>query len=368
MLVRRAQPSFAATLYSAWLAEGLDLNPGLRFELDAARARIDFYRSVAGRLSSEVPGLIPVKGLEVADLYPDGLARAMNDLDYVARDERDLWQAAAVLTADGWDVETATFSRVGGELQMMVSILLPHPDPCQLPYGVEIMSYCSYGDLCGAPPLIDLPGEWRAPAIKNTLMLLYERFEQPYRARDLVDAALLMGSATKDEVAGLATAMRRLRLEPEYRELASLVAEAGLGPLPQCRHSRLGDRMTRASRAARSAGFFVRPLGGTARHLQRRRLFGRQNWADAMAWTAVQRLLTPGAAVNAGLLAFGLPLDGPPPAVRSAVLRRSGRLAWVDTPAARFLLTIGDDVSQAEIDQLSPAKASGSQVIAESAA
>ena len=38
-LVRQAQPSFAATLYSAWKAEGTELSPALREELEAGRAR-----------------------------------------------------------------------------------------------------------------------------------------------------------------------------------------------------------------------------------------------------------------------------------------------------------------------------------------
>jgi hypothetical protein len=58
-------------------------------------------------------------------------------------------------------------------------------------------------------------------------------------------------------------------------------------------------------------------------------------------------------AIGSGLLAFGLPLDGPRPAVTRAVLRHRGELAWADTPVGRFLLTIGDDVSESAVDELS---------------
>ncbi len=366
MLVRRAQPSFAATLYSAWQAEGISLNPGLRHELDSAKARIDFYRSIAADLAAKVPGLTPIKGLEIADLYPGGLIRAMNDLDYVASGEPDLWQAASVLTADGWEIETATFSRVGGALQMMVSLLRPHPDPCQLPYGVEIASYCSYGNLGGVTPLLSLPEQWRAPAVKNMIMLLYERFEQPFRARDLVDAALLLGSASAADIAALGSALTRLRLAPEYNELASLVSQAGLGPLPGLPAGSLARGVARVSRAARSAGHLKRPLAGSARHLQRRRIFRRPRAPERWAWTAVQRLLPPAAAVSGGVLGFGLPLDRPPPDVDAAILCRRGRLAWVDTPAARFLLAVGDDVTQSAVDELSGTEAAA-PVVAQAA-
>jgi hypothetical protein len=59
------------------------------------------------------------------------------------------------------------------------------------------------------------------------------------------------------------------------------------------------------------------------------------------------------AAVRAGLVAFGLPLDCPPPEVTSAVLRHRDGMTWVDTPVGRFLLTIGDEVPRSAIDELS---------------
>jgi hypothetical protein len=351
-VVRRSQPSLAATLYSAWQAEGVSLNPALRYDLDAAVARIGYYRSIARDLAARAPGLTAIKGLEVANLYPDGLIRAMNDLDYVAA-EHDLWQAVTILAADGWDLDTAAFSRSGGALQVMVSLRRPHEDPYQPPYGVEVATYYSSGDLAGVPPVLSLPEHWRAPAIRNTLMLLYERFEQPYRARDLIDVTLLLDSAGAGEVTELHRAVGALRLLPEYAELATLVGRAGLGPLPDPPGGVLARRAARASRMARSAGLLRRPIAGTARHLQRRHVFGDPGRAEGLAWTAAQRLLPAARGVRAGLVGFGLPLDGPMPGVTAAVVRSKGKLAWVDTPVARFALTVGDDISQAAVDELS---------------
>jgi len=364
MLLRRAQPSFAATLYSAWQAEGRDLNPGLRHDLEAARARIGYYRAVARELAAAVPGLATIKGLEVADLYPAGLTRAMNDLDYVASDERDLWAAVAILAADGWDAETATFSQAGGALQMMVSLRRPHADPYQMPYGIEIATYYTLGDLSGVPPVLSLPAAWRAPAIRNALMLLYERFEQPYRARDLVDAFLLLGAASDGELDAFRQAVGTLRLRSQYAELARLVGRSGLGQLPGPPPGAWARGLTRARRIARGAGFLRRPLIGTARHLQRRRIYGRPGGLERLAWTVTQRLVPVAAGLRGGLVGFGLPLDGRPAGADAAVLGARGRLAWVDTPVARFLLTAGDDVSQAAVDELSGAGPALSPVIA----
>lgn len=227
-LARKGQPSCAATLFSAWETAGEPLGAVLRAELDAARSRIDFYRAVAARLLSEADGLTAVKGLEVAALYPAGLVRYMNDLDYVATRESDLWAAVTMLTADGWDLDTATFLMAGGRLHTMVSLRRPHEDRFQFPYGIELTSYYALGDLSGVPPLLDLPGTWRAPAVKNLLMLLNERHEQPFRARDVIDAALLHDALRGNEHDALHAAVTQRGLVSEYAELRQLVSAGGL--------------------------------------------------------------------------------------------------------------------------------------------
>jgi len=324
-------------------------------ELDAARARADHYRSVGASLPSQVPGLTAVNGLEINDLYPGGLTRHLTDLDYVASAESDLWQAAGYLIRDGWDLETATFSYFGGSAQIMVSLERPHEDPYQLAYGVELTTYYSAGNFGDVSPLVRLEPEWRVPAVKNILMLLYERYEQRYRARDLVDAVLLHLALDGADLAVLHRAVVRLCLGTEYGELSGLVSQAGLGPLADWPGRPWAAEAIRARRLARSTGSFLRPLAGTGRVLQRRLMTGELGRAGAAGWEAVQRRLPVPAALSGGLLAFGLPLEGPPPRVDRAVLCRRGNLAWADTPVGRFLLTIGDYVSQDEIDDLSGA-------------
>jgi hypothetical protein len=361
LLVRHDQPTFAPTLLSAWQAEGRELSPLLQLELDTARARTAYYRSLDASIIAEVPGLTSVKGLEIIGLYPSGLARHMNDLDYVAAAETDLWQAASYLLRDGWELHTASFSFVSGSPQVMVSLRRPHEDPFQLPYGVELTTYYSMGNYGAVAPLLRLRDEWRSPAVKNMLMLLYERYEQRFRARDLVDTVVLHDAMHPEELTALHRAVVTLSLGVEYSELVELVRAAGLGSLPSLPGRRWTTGTIRARRMVRGASFFLRPLAGTGRQLQRRLITGEIGHVEGKVWDAVQRRLAVPPAISGGLLAFGLPLDMPSPEVTSTVLCRHGKLAWADTPIGRFLLTIGDYVSQDEVDELISRDGAGRQ-------
>lgn len=352
-LARKAEPTFCATLFSAWEAEGMDLSPALREELAAINRRVDLYREVVAHLRAEVPSLTTIKGLEVAALYPPGLVRYMNDLDLITYSEPDMWRAISLLMADGWSVDTGTFSYLGGELRAMVSMRMPAEDPFRLAYGVELATYYTLGNQGGIPPIITMPPQWLNPPVKNMIMLLHERYEQPFRVRDVVDAALLHRSMREPDRRALHDAVVSLRLVLAYDELIKLVNGAGLGPLPRLPGGSLVIARSRAVRLARGASFFARPLAGTGRHLQRRLIMGKPGRTEKAAWEMVERRLHPATAIRAGLLGFGLPITGPNPNVAGAVLRQRGDYAWVDTPAGRFLLTIGDYVSDKAIEELS---------------
>jgi hypothetical protein len=352
-IVRRAEPNFAATLYSAWQAEGMNLSPALREEVGAVSRRVEFYRSVAARLLAEVSSLTTIKGIENAALYPPGLVRYMNDLDLITYSEPDLWRAIGLLVADGWHVDTGTFSYLDGTLNVMISVRKPAEDPFRLAYAVELATYYTLGNQGGIPPIMKMPDRWLSPAIKNTIMLLHERYEQPFRARDVVDAALLHESMQESELRELQDAVVSLNLVVAYAELVSLVNKAGFGPLQQLPGGKLTIARARAKRVARGASLFVRPVAGTGQHLQRRLMAAMPGRAEGAMRELVQRRLHPATAIKAGLLAFGLPLAGPTPDVTRAVLRQRGEHAWVDTPAGRFLLTIGDYVSASAVAELS---------------
>ena len=230
---------------------------------------------------------------------------------------------------------------------------MPAEDPFRLAYAVELATYYTLGNLGGIPPILKMPERWLRPAVKNMIMLLHERYEQPFRARDVVDAALLHRSMQEPDRRALHDAVVSLNLVVAYSEIVTLVNKAGLGPLQPLPGGGLTIARARAARLARGASFFAKPAVGTARHLQRRLMMASPSRAEGAIWELVERRLHPANAVRAGLLAFGLPLAGPNPDVTRAVLRQRGDQAWVDTPAGRFLLTIGEFVSDTAVDELS---------------
>jgi hypothetical protein len=351
-IVRKVEPNFAATLFSAWQAEGIELSPALREEVDEISGRIEFYRSVAARLRAEVDSLTTIKGLEVGALYPPGLIRHQNDLDFITFSEPDLWRAVGLLTDDGWTADTATFSYLGGRLRVMISVRKPSENPFRIAYGVELATYYTLGNQGGIPPIIKMPDRWLRPPVKNTIMLLHERYEQKYRARDVVDAALLHRSMSEADRRALHDAVASLNLVLAYSELIKLVNAAGLGPLAPLPGGLLTTAKAAATRAARGTSFFAKPVSGAGRHLQRRLMMAKPSRAEGVVWDLVQRRLHPASAVRAGLLGFGLPVTGPRPNETVAVLRESGEHGWVDTPAGRFVLTIGDYVSETAVETL----------------
>lgn len=352
-LVRRAEPGLAVTLFSAWEAEGAPLSPALRDEVESVRQRMGFYRAVIERLRVKVPGLTFIKGLEVADLYPAGLVRNMTDIDVVAPSESAQWDIIALLMQEGWELDAGSVLSVAGDLRMLISMVLPHEDRYQAPYSAEIGTVYTVGNLAGIPPVVSLPPQWRAPAIKNMLMLLNERYEQPFRARDLIDSALLHEQLHGTELGLLHQAVAELCLAVEYHELARLVRAAGLAKFSPLPGGGGAIANARARRFGRQVSFMRRPVHCAARSLRRRQMIGKAGRAEDVVWGALSRRMPVTSAVQAGLVAFGLPLDGPHPDVTSAVLRHRNGITWVDTPVARFLLTIGRDVPQSAIDELS---------------
>lgn len=361
-LVRQSEPGLAVTLFSAWDAAGADLSPPLRGEVDAVRHRLEFYRSTTERLRAKVPGLTTIKGLEVADLYPAGLIRNMTDIDVVAPSEAAQWDVATILMQDGWTLDSGSALMIDGELRMLIAMALPGDDRYQPPYSVEISTVFTLGNLAGIPPVVSLPPQWQVPAIKNMLMLLNERYEQPFRAKDLIDSVLLHEQLSGAEVSQLHEAVAELCLAAEHHELAGLVRKSGLGILPSLPDAGRAVAAARARRLARQASLLRRPPGWAARNLQRRQMLGQAGRAEGLAFGAFSRWMPASSAVRAGLIAFGLPLEGPQPCVTSAVLRHRDGMSWVDTPLARFLLTIGEDVPQSAIDELSgPASEPGEE-------
>lgn len=352
-LVRRSEPGLAVTLFSAWEAAGEDLSPALHAEVEAVRQRMAFYRSVIERIGAKVPGLTLIKGLEVAALYPAGVVRNMTDIDVIAPSESAQWDLVTLLMQDGWTLESGSAVSLDGDLRVMVGMTRPHEDRYQAPYSAEIGTVYTLGNLAGIPPVVTLPPQWRTPAVKNMLMLLNERYEQPFRAKDLIDSVLLHEQLSSAELGLLHEAIIEVCLAVEYHELSGLVHAAGLATFAPLPGGVLAVAQARGRRLARQARFLRSPLGSAARNLQRRQLLEHAGRAESLAWGVLPRSMSVASAVRAGLLVFGMPIEGSQPDVTSAVLRHRQGITWLDTPVARFVLTIGDDISQSVIDELS---------------
>lgn len=352
-LTRMRQHSFAATLFSAWEAEGRKLNPALRYELEVQRRRIAAFRDTAAELNLAMPTSISLKGLQVGDHYPAGWVRYMNDLDYAAPAEGELWRGVDMLRGAGWELHSGTFVTSGGRLHILISLRHPDEDEYTLPRGVEISTFTAVGDLGGVPMLLDLPPQWRNPVVKNLIMLFYERFEQDYRARDLLDGALLLNAATPRELDSLWTAVDQLGLWPEYAELAQLLPEAGFGSAPAPpRPVETLVAACRRRRRARQFSLLRQPAEGVLRHLQRRLVRGSLSQPERWAWQATEGRIPAGWALRSGLLTFGLPVDGGPRGLTTARVGERDGVTWVDTPAGRFLLATGDELSESAFDAL----------------
>src|SRR5262249_52898299 len=149
-----------------------------------------------------------------------------------------------------------------------------------------------------------------------------------------------------------ADAIVSLNLVLAYSELIKLVNAAGLGPIAPLPGGLLTTARAAATRPARGTSSFARPVTGAGRRLQRRPATCQPSNAAAKVGDLGGRGVHRGAAVGAGLLGFGLPITGPDPGQSLAVLRERGEHAFVDSPAGRFLLTIGDYVSETAVEEL----------------
>ncbi|GAA4055925.1 hypothetical protein GCM10022248_24220 [Nonomuraea soli] len=327
-VARREQPSLVATLLSAWESEGRRLSPTLAHELEQQRGRMAFYRGQWERLADRP---VSLKGLEVADRYPGRLLRYMNDLDLWVPERDRLWAMTGGLLDEGWSMHTATFVRFGGRTEVIVSLRRLPDDPYGLPYGIELSTVAYIGDGIGAPHRTGAPQD---PVVKNLLALIYERFEQRYRARDLVDAAVLLAGADRDTLARCAEAIGEAELWPEYAELASLLERSpfDVPELPGDRRAQLRD--SRSRRRARVLGAMRRPVRLAARTLQLSR-----------PGAAILERLTPKAALDAGMILFALPVEGGE-RTDELTLREQGRALWAHTPVGRFILVHGTEVDE----------------------
>jgi hypothetical protein len=260
---------FGATLLSAEAADGRTLDVREQAELAANRHRIDYYRQVWSIIHDAAPAAYVVKGSSIGAYYPAGLLRAAGDMDVICPAEQ-IWSAARELLELGWQVSSFTVfparasafrahvaSGAGGGVEILIELSQPSDTEIEEPYAVELRTVEVATSILKparrlAEPLLSAAG--------NVLALVAERWERPFRTRDVYDLAVLCDQLDPPERARLRTALTATGLWPEMRELSSLLRRSGLRPEPDLPGSRGSAWRARAARLAGSAARWSHPV------------------------------------------------------------------------------------------------------------
>ncbi|MEJ2851891.1 MULTISPECIES: hypothetical protein [unclassified Saccharothrix] len=251
LLLRAARAqgwALPVTVLSLLARDGLALGSGSGDELRRARTRRATYAGTVEAMVAATGGRV-VKGPSLAEFYPDGVERAVGDIDFIVPDEATLWRAAAVVL-DRHPVETINLSVFGrDERAVLVVLEWPAGDPVlDNDFKVEICTTPFAGDGGAVPVRSGLPAD---RSVADLLALGEERFQRPFSAKDVLDIAVV-GGVERFAVDDLVDAARRLLLAPELVELFDLADEAGvLGALaPALPGLRDAAEVERARRAA----------------------------------------------------------------------------------------------------------------------
>jgi hypothetical protein len=172
--------------------EGARLDGPHERRLEAFRLQRERYAGLVADLRRACPSLYQIKGFHVQDLYPPGVLRDSNDLDLVVPDPGDMPGAVRLLLARGFEpllcgVDLVPDGRLAYHLGMRSTRFVSADHP-RADY-VELANYSLVGNHLVPLSFVDLravPGA----AFANLLATLCERFEQPHRTRDLIDARL----------------------------------------------------------------------------------------------------------------------------------------------------------------------------------
>jgi len=216
-----------ATWLSAMAAGGHPLPPAAAEHLARARRRTAELHEVGRRLAAE-PGVTVIKGARIAAHLPPGLLRESGDVDLVAAGQAALWRCVALLRErHGAVPQTVSVLRApGGGMHVGVALKWPAEEPyLDKPLGADVTTCAFAGDFRGVPVRAEPPAD---PDLCSLFAVAEERFQRPFRARDLLDLAVLaevlatrLGEQLVDVVAGHAA---RLCLAPELRALTRKAA------------------------------------------------------------------------------------------------------------------------------------------------
>jgi hypothetical protein len=266
---RAPEHKLSVTLLSAWEAAGRELEPAQLAELGDNRRRIDRYRSTWELIGAVAPEARLVKGAMIASRYPDGLIRAAGDLDVICPADQ-LWLAASALIEQGWQLAAFTLlnartpepprrhSRGGRAPEISIALYQPSDSDIEDPYEVELRTL----DVATSMrlPAWRLSGTPMSSIASSVLALVAERWERPFRSRDVYDLAVLSDHLDRADLAGLRAGLTVTGLWPEQRELSGLLRRSGLRPAPELPGARWCALRARAVRLGRMVARWSNPL------------------------------------------------------------------------------------------------------------
>ncbi len=343
-----AQHKLHITVLSARESAARPITPDQQAELAAYRDRLKQYRGAWSIVSAAAPRSQVLKGWTIGDHYPAGLLRSAGDLDVVCAPD-EIWLAARALVDEGWEMEAITLFPtrrgaaldVSGWCHILMDLIKPSDsDFIDDPYEVELRTADVATNLrIPARRLDDTP---LPPAAASVLALAAERWERPFRTRDIYDLGILTRQLDQAALAALSDALTATTLWPALRELADLLVRADLGPPPALPGSRQAAWRSRVAQVRRSILLWSHPLRAAGLLATSTVDEDRGALADRVSH-AVQRRIGSWRLLRLGLPLFAVPLPGTDtgPAVDRLTLERRGPHLVARTPVGSFLLVAG---------------------------
>ncbi|MFD5636991.1 hypothetical protein ACFWJM_23030 [Streptomyces sp. NPDC127077] len=337
---RDSRHKLAATLLSLWAEDGEALTEAETAELCLHRERIDHYRGVWSRLRTAAPGVSLLKGRTIAALYPPGVLRAAGDLDVLCPGHTELWDCARHLASTGWDLGAFTVSpaRSGDSvpLHLGAEFRSPAPEPSPDPYAVGLFTAEIVTEV--RAPAWQLTRPSHSPLAACAVALVAERWERPFRSRDLLDLALMLQHLDDIGIRQLRTDLTRTGLWPEWREALRAVARLGWRPAVTLPHTRRAAARARLRRAARTTARWSSPVRAPALIAQSG-IEGEGGPLTYLASDLAHRAIGARRLLDVGLPLFGISLDDEP--TDRLRLDDVGRHLVARTPLGSFLLVSG---------------------------
>lgn len=342
LAVIRESQRIAPTLFTAWIHDGRAITPVMGGVVEEEAARQERTRRITERVVREHPQAVILKGQSIADMYPAGVLRETRDLDLFLPSLTELWDAARSLIADRFHVMALTLRQVDGAAHALLS-LERIIDRLRWPEHVELTTLMLSGNIRDVPatPLIQVS----SAVTRNIVLLLEERFQRSFIARDLVDATILLRSISPCDGDEFVTTIGQLELAPELAELVTRLDALGLLQADVPAKLMPPDLIERSQRERRKRRWGRSlTLTGLVAMGQAQMLSGRLGrvrrtlWRRAIAATSGERLW------RSGVAFFGAATDRATADSFELRLARRTPYASAETPIGSFILSPSGEI------------------------